>query len=208
MPSERSSGRGRDADVEHQERDRDHEHAVAERLLSFPPPPLPFTSPLLLFPPVLFLSFIVFPLFFLSFDQFANRATAALKDDSVRSLVAEQVTDELVLKHQADLIAARPIIESVVASVVGGRAFTGVFRSGVRDVHRAVFDRDQDTLTLAVVDIGTIVAAGLEVLQPTLARRVERRDGLSWSGGTSAASARRRPVWRTASGCSHRCCCW
>ena len=90
-------------------------------------------------------------------DQFANRATAALKDDSVRSLVAEQVTDRLVLKHQANLIAARPIIESVVASVVGGRAFTGVFRSGVRDVHRAVFDRDQDTLTLAVVDIGTIV---------------------------------------------------
>ena len=60
-----------------------------------------------------------------------------------------------------------------MSSVVGSGAFTGVFRSGVRDVHRAVFDRDQDTLTLAVVDIGTIVSAGLEVLQPTLARRVE-----------------------------------
>jgi hypothetical protein len=106
-------------------------------------------------------------------DQFANRATAALRDDSVRSLVADHVTDELVLKHQSDLLAARPIIQSVVSSVVGSQAFTGVFRAGVRDVHRAVFDRDQQTLTLTVVDIGTIVAAGLEAVRPTVARRLE-----------------------------------
>src|SRR3954469_21998490 len=62
-------------------------------------------------------------------DQFANRATVALRDDSVRSLVATQVTDELVLARQSDLIAARPIIQSVVASAVGGRAFTGAFRA-------------------------------------------------------------------------------
>jgi hypothetical protein len=106
-------------------------------------------------------------------DQFANRATAALRDDSVRSLVADQVTDELVLKRQSDLLAARPILQSVVSSVVGGRAFTGAFRSGVRDVHRAVFARDQHTLTFTVADIGTIVAATLEAVQPRVARRVE-----------------------------------
>src|SRR3712207_5942054 len=61
-------------------------------------------------------------------DQFANRATAALRDDSVRSVVATQVTDELVLKSKEDLIAARPVIQSVVSSVVGGDAFTGTFR--------------------------------------------------------------------------------
>ncbi len=77
-------------------------------------------------------------------DQSANGATVALHDESVRSLISEQVTDQLVLKSRSDLIAARPIIQSVVSSVVGGRAFTGVFRSAVRDVHRAVFDRDQD----------------------------------------------------------------
>ena len=78
-------------------------------------------------------------------DQFANRATAALRDDSVRSLVAERITDDVVLKNESDLIAARPIIESVAAAVVGSRAFTSLFRSAVRDVHRALFDRDQDT---------------------------------------------------------------
>jgi len=32
-------------------------------------------------------------------NQFANRATAALRDDSVRSLIATRVTDDLVLKR-------------------------------------------------------------------------------------------------------------
>jgi hypothetical protein len=106
-------------------------------------------------------------------DQFANRATAALSDESVRSLIGEQVTDQLVLKNESDLIAGRPLIESVVSSVVGGGAFTGAFRAGVRDVHRAVFDGDQHTVTLALGDVGTMVAAGLEAVQPSLARRVE-----------------------------------
>jgi hypothetical protein len=105
-------------------------------------------------------------------DQFANRATVALKSSAVRSLIAERVTDQLILRHQADLIAARPLIESVVSSAVGGRAFTGVFRAGVRDVHRAVFNRDQHTFTLAVSDIGSIAAAALELVQPTVADRL------------------------------------
>ena len=106
-------------------------------------------------------------------DQFANRATAALEDDSVKSLIAQQVADQIVLKQQSDLIAARPIIESVVSSVVGSRAFTQTFRSAVRDVHRAVFDQDEDTVTLTLADIGTLVAAGLEAIRPALARQIE-----------------------------------
>jgi hypothetical protein len=109
-------------------------------------------------------------------DQFANRATAALKDDGLRSLIAERITDELVLKRQANLTAARPLIQSVVSSAVGGRAFTGAFRAGVRDLHQTVFNRDQDTLTLAVADIGAIVAAGIELVQPSVAQRVRTTD--------------------------------
>jgi hypothetical protein len=105
-------------------------------------------------------------------DQFANRATVALKDDSVRSLIAERITDQLVLEKRADLTTARPLIQSVVSSAVGGRAFTGAFRAGVRDLHRTLFSRDQHTLTLAVGDVGAIVAAGLELVQPSVAERV------------------------------------
>ena len=106
-------------------------------------------------------------------EQFSNRATAALRDDSVRTLVAERITDDVVLEKQADLIAARPIIEAAASGVVGSSAFTGLFRAAVRDVHRAVFDRDRDTVTLAVTDVGTLLGTALQQLRPRLAAKVE-----------------------------------
>ena len=90
----------------------------------------------------------------------------------MRTLIAERVTDEVVLKNEADLLAARPIIESAVSGVVGGRAFSGLFRSAVRDVHRAVFERDERTVTLTVADVGTVLAAALQRFRPSLAREV------------------------------------
>src|SRR5919197_513110 len=106
-------------------------------------------------------------------DQFSNRATVALGDPSVRTLIADKITDEVVLKNQSDLLAARPIIQSVASGVVGSSAFTSLFRSAVRDVHRALFDRDENTVTLTVADVGTVLAAALERLRPSLANQVE-----------------------------------
>jgi hypothetical protein len=127
-------------------------------------------------------------------DQFANRATAALRDDSVKSLIAEKITDEVVLKNQADLLAARPIIESVASEIVGGRAFTTLFRAAVRDVHRAVFDRDRNTVTLTVGDVGIVLAAALQKLRPSLAKQLEDSGRVSLVksdvGSASASLAR------------------
>ena len=106
-------------------------------------------------------------------DQFANRATDALGDDSVRSLIAAEITDQVVLKNEDDLIAARPIIQSVASAIVGSRAFTGLFRSAVRDVHSAVFDRNEDTVTLTLADAGTVLAVALRKLRPALAEDIE-----------------------------------
>ena len=107
-------------------------------------------------------------------DQFANRATVALHDESVRSLIAQKVTDELVLKNEADLIAARPIIQSVASEIVGGRAFTSLFRKAVRDLHRALFKRDRNTVTLTLTDVGTVLAAALEQVRPALAEQLKQ----------------------------------
>jgi uncharacterized membrane protein HdeD (DUF308 family) len=108
-------------------------------------------------------------------DQFADRATAALRDANVRDAVAERVTDELVRRHP-NLLAARPAVVTAVSGVVGGDAFASLFKRGVRDVHGAVFRRDQDTVTLAVVDLGVVVAAALRVLRPELAREIGDRE--------------------------------
>jgi len=126
--------------------------------------------------------------------QFADRATAALRDDSVRDLIAARITDDVVLRNEADLISARPIIQSFASTIVGSSAFTSLFRSGVRDVHRAVFARDQETVTLTVADVGTVLAAALEQLRPSVARQVavaDRVDLLNHKlGGAGARAAR------------------
>src|SRR6188472_75749 len=75
---------------------------------------------------------------FVDSSQFADRATATLRDPSVRTLVGERVTDQVVLHNQADLLAARPVIASAIGSVIGGAAFRSLFRRAALDVHGAV----------------------------------------------------------------------
>ena len=121
-------------------------------------------------------------------DQFANRATAALQDDSVRSLIAERDHRRLVLARQ-ERPARRPAADqAVVAGVVGGRAFTAVFRAAVRDVHRACSTATRRRSTLALADIGTVVAARSRPCSPTLARRVRPTGGVELVRATSAAA--------------------
>ena len=105
-------------------------------------------------------------------NQFADRATVALHNPAVRSLIADTVTNDLVLHQAPNLVAAKPLIEGVVSSVVASNAFAGLFRAGVRDVHRAVLHHDRNTVTLTVADVGTLAAAGLEALKPKLAGEV------------------------------------
>src|SRR5262245_9750982 len=111
-------------------------------------------------------------------DQFADRATAALRDPAVRNVVGERVTDGLVLRNEPDLQTARPLIVSTVSSIVGGSAFSGLFHRAAADAHRAVFQHDQDTITLTLADVGTVAGAALETVRPDLARKLEQERGV------------------------------
>ena len=127
-------------------------------------------------------------------ERFADRATATLQDPSVRNLLAERVTDELVLANRPDLLAGRPLIAGAVSGIVGGDAFASLFRRAVRDVHRAVLERDQDTLTLTLVDVGKVAAAALEQVRPGLAEKLAADERLTVVddrlGSTTAQLAR------------------
>jgi hypothetical protein len=110
---------------------------------------------------------------FFDADQFSARATAALRDDRARDVVADRLTVEL-LRAKPDLLAARPLITSATGSLIGSRPLLGLFRAGARDVHRAVFEGDEDTITLTLADAGTVVADAIEPLRPSLAARIPR----------------------------------
>jgi hypothetical protein len=111
-----------------------------------------------------------------SSDQFADRAASALRAPAVRTLVAQRVTDDLVIPSAGQLLAARPLIQSAVAAAIGGRAFTDLFRAGVRDLHRAAVSGDQNTVTLTVADAGTLAASGLDLVRPSLASKLRVED--------------------------------
>jgi uncharacterized membrane protein HdeD (DUF308 family) len=111
---------------------------------------------------------------FFDSDQFADRATATLQDPSVRTLIGDRVTDRVVLANRIDLLAARPIISSAISGIVGGGAFRSLFHRAALDVHRAVFQRDENTITLTLADVGTVAAAAVATLRPSLAADLDR----------------------------------
>jgi hypothetical protein len=110
---------------------------------------------------------------------FANRATAVVQDASVRRLIGDRVTDQVILRHQADLISARPIISSAISGVVGSGAFRSLLRRAVLDAHSAVLSRDQSTLTLTLADVGTVAGAALQQLKPGLVADVRASGAIS-----------------------------
>ena len=137
-------------------------------------------------------------------EQFANRATATLRDPSVRTLAGERITDRLVLANEEDLLAARPLISAAIGGIVGSPPFRSLVRSGARDVHRAVFSHDENTVTLTLADIGLLVSEALEKVRPSLAASlrhsrpvtlVQKRVGTVTGGLARAADRVRFLAW-------------
>lgn len=109
-------------------------------------------------------------------EQFADRATDALRNDRVQVLATEQITDQLIRRSTTDLTAARPIVAAAVSRAVSGPAFEKAFRSAVLDVHRSVVDRSDRTVTLTVTGVGPIVAEAMQRVRPSLAEQIPSID--------------------------------
>ena len=108
-------------------------------------------------------------------DQFANHVGAAVEEPAVKDEVGRRITDGIV-GAQPDLIAVRPIIQSVAAGVVGTGAFNDLLRAAVRDVHRAIFKHDENTVALTVADVGVVVSSALERLAPKVAKQIRSKN--------------------------------
>ena len=105
-------------------------------------------------------------------DGFSDRATAALDDDAVKAEIARRVTDDLVLNANADLVAFRPVIESVVEGIVSAGIFQNLFRTAARDVHSAFFEGNQDTATFTLADVGVVLRGALQALAPKISKEI------------------------------------
>lgn len=108
---------------------------------------------------------------FASSQGFADVATDMLKEPAVRELVADQIVTALEDQDATgDLtVTARPVLESVVTQVVGTTAFQGIFHSGVRELHGAVFAGHRSRMLVQVDDAAELVKDGLQVVNPGMA---------------------------------------
>ena len=99
-----------------------------------------------------------------------------------------------MLRSRSELLAARPLIIGATSGIVGGGAFATLFHRAALDVHRAVFDRDQNTISLTLVDVGTVAGEALQSFRPKLAAQVEGASRISLLrqrvGGTATDIAR------------------
>jgi len=107
-------------------------------------------------------------------QQFANHVGAAIEEPAVKDEVGRLITDGII-DAQPDLVAVRPVIQSVAAGVVGSGAFNDLLRAAVRDVHRTLFKHDKNTVTLTVADVGVVVSSALETFAPKVAKRIHSR---------------------------------
>ncbi len=105
-------------------------------------------------------------------EAFANRAVEAVADDQVRTVVTRELVVNLIDRGSSDLIAARPLIESVVNTALDTDAFQKLFREGAIESNRVLFVRDRDNAAFRISDAYRVVRFGLRSIAPEVAADV------------------------------------
>ncbi len=104
-------------------------------------------------------------------DRFAATAVSLMENDTVRAEVRRVVVDQAV-DQQPDLLAARPLLETVVDTALVSRPFERILEAAARDLHRAIFKGERQSFVLNISDIATLAEAGLRAYDPELADRL------------------------------------
>jgi hypothetical protein len=107
-------------------------------------------------------------------DGFADNAAAALEDDATREVVATEIVIGLIENGSPDLVAARPVLESVVDTVIDSRAFRRLFREAARQTNLLLFERERSSVAFDLADATQVVRFGLESVAPDLARELPK----------------------------------
>jgi hypothetical protein len=105
-------------------------------------------------------------------ERFAEHAAEALTDDEVREVVSLEIVVQLIERGSADLVAARPLLQSVVDTVIETRQFRDVFREAAVEANRLLFVRDKNNVAVDLADSVEIVRFALQSVQPDLADQI------------------------------------
>jgi hypothetical protein len=112
-------------------------------------------------------------------QAFGDNAAEALRDDRVRAVVATEIVVQLVERGSADLVAGRPLLESVVDTVIDTQPFREVFREAARQTNRLLFVRERNNVAFNLADAVKIVRFGLQSVDPELSDKLPRQVDLA-----------------------------
>lgn len=107
-------------------------------------------------------------------QPFADKAERALEDDDVRRVVSREIVVNLVERGSPDLVAGRPLLESVVDTVIDTSAFRQLFRRAAVEANRLFFARDESNLVFDLADASKLVRFGLAKVSPELSKEVPK----------------------------------
>ena len=107
-------------------------------------------------------------------EAFADRALVALEDDGLRKVVRREIVVNLIDRGSSDLIAARPLLESVVDVVLQSAPFRRVFREAAIQANRVFFVRDKKNALFDISDSAELVRFALRSVSPNLAKEVPK----------------------------------
>ncbi len=103
---------------------------------------------------------------------FADRAVAAVQEPEMRRVVAREIVVQLVERSSQDLVAARPVLQSVVDSIVASEPFAALARVAAQHGHRLLFERAPTNAAFDIADAGTVVTSALQRLAPNLVKYI------------------------------------
>jgi hypothetical protein len=108
---------------------------------------------------------------------FAERATAALEKEAIRTALADRIVDQILIHGSAELVAVRPLLEAATAGMIRTPPFQALYGTAVREAHASFFAGD-DAFVLQLADVMILLTALLE--------RLDARFGASLLGALPA----------------------
>jgi hypothetical protein len=105
-------------------------------------------------------------------EAFADRALEALDDDGLRRVVGREIVVNAIERGSTDLVAARPLIESVVDTVIQTGAFRQVFRAAALETNRVFFVRGKENVLFDLGDAAQVVQFALRSVSPKVAKEL------------------------------------
>jgi hypothetical protein len=105
-------------------------------------------------------------------EAFADRALIALEDDGVRRVVGREIVVNAIERGSTDLVAARPLLESVVEAVLQTEPFRRIFRAAALETNRVFFVREKTNALFDLGDAAEVVQFALRSVSPKIAKEL------------------------------------